>query len=231
MMNHPLVNDQQANKNTSIYPDLYQKLRLDSFRERLKKREIWLNGPIDSSLIELLYMNLVDLDIKSGELPITVVINSTGGLLYESMVATDIMGTIRVPVRTIALANAVSGGFILFMGGKQRVCHDYTNLMMHCAGFRTAGKVSGVKKGAEYVLYSMKKLAKLFSNQTEGKTTEKFWMDIFENEADRWFEVEEAIELGIVHKVVRRSEFVPKEPRKPYTWNIVTNAKNSRFQS
>ncbi len=229
MINHPLVNDQQTNQTPPPAPDPYRKLRIESFKERLKKREIWLNGPINSSLIELLYMNLVDLDIQSGELPITVIINSTGGLLYESLVATDIMGTMRVPVRTIALANAVSGGFILFMGGKHRVCHDYTNLMMHCAGFRPAGKVSGIKREAEYVLYSMRKLAKLFSSQTEGKTTEKFWMDIFDNEEDRWFEVEEAVKLGIVHKVVRRAEFVPREPRKPYTWNIVTNARGNKL--
>ena len=225
MMNQQLVNN-QMNQPFPIGPDLYQKLRLDTFKERLKKREIWINGPLTNSLVELLYVNLIEMDTQSGDMPITVIINSTGGLFYESVVATDIMGTIRSPVRTIALANAVSGGFMLFMGGGERVCHDYTNLMMHCAGFTATGKASGVKKAADYIFYSMEKIAKLFSSQTGGKTSEKFWMDNFEKEEDYWFKVEDAIKLGIVHRVVRRPELIPMQPKEPYTWNLKSDVGN-----
>ena len=209
-----------------IIPDLYQKLKIDNFKERLKKREIWINGPLTDALVELLYVNLVELSSQSADVPITVVVNSHGGLFYEAIVATDIMGTIASPVRTIALANAVSGGFILFMGGETRICHDYTNLMIHCAGFGTIGKASSVKRAAEYILHSMRKTAKFLASQTSGKTTEQFWMGIFESEEDRWFTVEEAIKLGIVHKVVRRPEFVPVEQKEPYTWSVTPNVGN-----
>lgn len=229
-----MTNQQPTNNHTNqsfpIGPDLYQKLRLDNFKERLKKREIWINGPLTNSLVELLYVNLVELDTQTGDLPITVMINSTGGLFYESIVATDIMGTIRSPVRTIALANAVSGGFMLFMGGKERICHDYTNLMMHCAGFGAVGKAFGIKKAADYILYSMKKMARFFSIQTGGKASEEFWMSIFENEEDHWFEVEEAIKLGIVHRVVRRPELVAMQPREPYTWGLTSDVGNRIVQ-
>ena len=35
-----------------------QKLRIDAFKQRLKKREIWVNGPLNESLIEVLYFHL-----------------------------------------------------------------------------------------------------------------------------------------------------------------------------
>ncbi|MFA5722618.1 MAG: ATP-dependent Clp protease proteolytic subunit, partial [Candidatus Paceibacterota bacterium] len=101
-----------------------QLIKLETFKERLKKREIWLNGLIDDSLVEKLYANLIDLESQNNSLPITVVINSDGGNLWESAVATDIMGTLNCPIKTIALAKANSGGFMIFMGGEERICHD-----------------------------------------------------------------------------------------------------------
>jgi ATP-dependent Clp protease protease subunit len=198
----------------------FQKLRTDIFKQRLKKREIWVNGCLADSLIEILYINLLELDQQSRELPITVVINSNGGSLQESIVATDIMGTINAPVKTIATANALSGGFILLMGGKERICHDYTNLMMHSAAFNTYGKVPGIKRRADYVDYHMKKMATFFANQTEGKTTQKYWLDLFESEQDKWFTIEEALKLGIVHRVIKRSTVPDIRELEPYVWRL-----------
>ena len=195
---------------------------LDIFKERLKKREIWINGVIDESLVERLYVHLIKLQEESQQLPIAVVINSNGGRFYEAIVGTDIMGTIKPFVRTIAMASAVSGGFILFMGGKERICHDYTNLMMHSAGFGISDKVPDIEARVKYIKSTQEKMARFFSYQTEGKTAPEYWMRLFESGKDKWFPVEEAIRLGIVHKVIRRKEMVdPTFPsRLPYTWNL-----------
>jgi hypothetical protein len=45
-------------------------------------------------------------------------------------------------------------------------------------------------------------------------------MTLFESGKDKWFSLEEALELGIVHKVVRRPEMGQVLSRKPYTWDI-----------
>jgi ATP-dependent Clp protease protease subunit len=209
-MQIPIINDIKA-------------LKVEVFKERLKKREIWLNGPIDDSLIETLYANLIELEQQSPVLPITVTINSNGGNFFESIVATDIMGTMNCPIKTIALANASSGGFILLMGGQERICHDYTCLMMHSIGFGGADKIPDVEDRLEYVKHAQGKMAKFFAYQTEGKTTPEYWLSLFKSGKDKWFSVEEALKLGIIHKVVRRPEMVDPDfsIRKPYTWDIM----------
>ena len=203
-------------------------IKLESFKKRLEKREIWINGPIDDTLIEKLYANLVNLDQINPNLPVTVVINSNGGNFFESIVATDIMGTLGSPVKTIGLANVCSGGFILFMGGKERIAHDYTCFMMHSIGFGVADKIPDVQERLDYIKQSQEKMARFFSYQTGGITTPKYWMTLFQSGKDKWFSVDEALQLGIVHKVIRRPEMVNPtiHKRKPYTWDVYDIAKS-----
>lgn len=214
-------------QNPQILPSENQIIRLDNFKERLKKREIWINGTIDDSLVEKLYANLIDLESQSNALPITVVVNSNGGNFYEAIVGTDIMGTLSCPIKTIALANASSGGFILFMGGQERIVHDFTCLMMHSVGFGALDKVSDIKERIDYIEESQKKMAKFFAYQTGGKTTPEYWMNLFNSGKDKWFSVDEAVDLGIVHRIVKRPEMVESSfgPRKPHTWDMLDIAR------
>ena len=197
-----------------------QKLRIDAFKDRLKKREIWINGLINNSLVEILYTNIINLQEQSSELPMAIVINSNGGTFHEAVVATDLMGTSPCLIRTVALANAISGGFILFMGGSVRICHDYTNLMMHSAGFGIMDKVPDIERKVKHIKYFQEKLAKFLSQQTGGKTTKEYWIEIFESGKDKWFSIEEALKLGIVHKVVKRKSMIDStfNVTEPYMW-------------
>lgn len=202
--------------------DEQQKLRIDAFKERLKKREIWINGVINESLVEILYANFINLQEQSKELPIAIVINSVGGNLFEAVVATDLIGTSPCHVRTVGLANVVSGGFIIFMGGKERICHDYTQLMMHSASFKALDKLPDIEDTVDYINDVQRKMANLFSYQTEGKTTPDYWLTIFKSGKNKWFSVEEALKLNIIHKVVRRTELIDTgfSSREPYTWDV-----------
>jgi ATP-dependent protease ClpP protease subunit len=205
-------------------------LKIENFKERLKKREIWINGNIDDSLIELLYASLIDLEQQSPVLPITVAINSNGGLFYESIVATDLMGTMSCPVKTIALANVCSGGFIIFMGGKERIAHDNTCLMMHSVGFGMSDKLPDIEDRLEYTKQAQSKMAKFLASQTGGRTTPEYWLSIFKSGKEKWFPIEEALELGIVHKIIKRPEMVDPDfsIRKPYMWDIVDIARSQQ---
>ena len=207
-----------------------QKLKAESFKERLKKREIWINGPITDSLIEILYTNLINLQEQSQQLPIRVIVNSLGGNLFESVVATDLMGTTPCPVTTVGLANIVSGGFIIFMGGKERICHDYTQIMMHSAGFGMTDKVPDIEAHVEYIKEVQGKLSKLLSYQTAGRTTVGYWMELFESGKDKWFSVEESLKLGIVHRVIKRKEMVNPffYSRPTYTWDLLDIARSQQ---
>lgn len=215
----PMNNDLPTNNSINEY----QKFRIEVFKERLKKREIWINSPIDTSLVEILFASLLKLQEQSQTEPISIVINSPGGEFYESIVATDMMGTMPNPIKTFAIGKAVSGGFIIFMGGKERICHDYTCLMMHSAAFTAHDKIVGVEDRVKYIKYAQDKMARFFSIQTEGKTTPQYWTKLFESGKDKWFSIEEALKLGIVHRVVKRRETIDPSfsIREPYTWDVV----------
>jgi len=214
--------DDQQGKLIKI--DQQKALQIESFKERLLRGEIWINGPITDSLVEILFANLIKLHEKNPKDPITVVINSNGGNFYESIVATDTMGTIGNPIKTIALANATSGGFILFMGGDERICHDYTCLMMHSASFGVNEKISAIEERVKYTKYAQEKMARFFSIQTDGKTSPKYWLTLFKSGRDKWFSIEEALKLGIIHKVIKRASMVDPNftIREPYTWDLQT---------
>lgn len=208
-----------------------QLIKIEAFKERLKKREIWLNGLIDDSLIEKLYVNLIDLESQNNSLPITVVINSNGGNLWESAVATDIMGTLSCPIKTIALAKANSGGFMIFMAGEERICHDNTELMMHdITSTFWNKKISSVSNDINYLKEAQKKMAQFFSIQTEGRTTPNYWLELFESGKEKWFSVDEAVKLGIVHKVIKRASMINPENniRQPNTWDIMDFARSQQ---
>ena len=219
-----------TNQTMPLSLPINEAIKLETFKERLKKREIWINGGIDESLVEKLYANLIDLEAQSNVLPLSVVINSNGGSFFESIVATDIMGTLTCPVKTIALANACSGGFILFMGGQERIIHDNTCLMMHSIGFGAIDKVPDIQERLDYINQSQEKMAKFFSIQTGGITTPDYWKALFKSGKDKWFSVDEAIKLGIAHRVVKRTSMIDPSAniRKPYTWDIIDFARSQQ---
>lgn len=199
-----------------------QKLKIDAFTDRLKKREIWVNGPITNALVETLYTNIIRFQEESAHAPIKIVVNSRGGNLFESIVATDIMGTISCPVTTIALADAISGGFIIWMGGKERICHEHTCLMMHDIATIIMNKNSEIGRQVDYIKSIKQKMANFFSYQTGGKTTPGYWNELFDSGKDKWFSIEEALKLGIVHKIIKRPEMIDPTivTRLPYTWDV-----------
>lgn len=171
------------------------------FKERLKHREIWINGNIDNILIEKLYVNLLNMNDLSND-KILVTINSWGGDMYEAVVATDIMKTVSAPIVTIALAKAVSAGFIIFMGGDNRIIHNNTCLMMHPPALWGLGKVPQIQNHLDYVNKTIDKMAVFFTKQTDNKTTVDYWKKLMHEEKDIYFTAQEALKLGLVHKII-----------------------------
>jgi ATP-dependent Clp protease protease subunit len=185
------------------------------FKERLKKREIWINGDIDNLLIEKLYVNLLEMNDQSPD-KILVMINSWGGDMYEGVVATDIMKTVSAPIVTIALAKAVSAGFIIFMGGDSRIIHSNTCLMMHPPALWGCGKVPNIQNHIDQINKTTDKLAVFFAKQTNGKTTIDYWKKLMNEEKDVYFSSEEALKLGLAHKVIGEDEH--RDNR--YLWKV-----------
>ena len=102
--------------------------------------------------------------------------------------------------------------------------------MMHSAGFGMTDKVPDIEAHVEYIKEVQGKLSKLLSYQTAGRTTVGYWMELFESGKDKWFSVEEALKLGIVHKVIKRKEMVNPffYSRPTYTWDLLDIARSQQ---
>ncbi len=177
------------------------------FKQRLARREIWINGEINEELVERLIVNLLTMDESENDRreprTIKVFINSYGGNLRESLVAVDVMLSLNSPVETIALGEATSAGLILLIGGQNRKAYERTTLMFHTS----RGLIGGVLPDAESNLEHRKRLiemkADLFGNRT--KWPRQKWLELLEGGRDHYFTAQEALKIGILTDVIKPS--------------------------
>ncbi|MEI6044445.1 MAG: ATP-dependent Clp protease proteolytic subunit [Chloroflexota bacterium] len=185
-------------------PTTYQE---EVFKQRLFKREIWINGEINEELIERLVVNLLALDETEADRreprPIKVYINSNGGNLREALVAVDVMLALNSPVETIVLGNALSAGLVLLMGGYTRKAYERSTLLFHTARKWVWGILPDVESGIQHTKYLVDMQADLFGSRT--RWPKETWLELLEGGRDRWFTAREALEIGILTEIVPRS--------------------------
>ncbi len=177
------------------------------FKQRLFKREIWINGYINDELIERLVVNLLALDETEGDRKeprtIKVYINSPGGNLYESLAAVDVMLSLNSPVETIALGSAMSGGLVLLMGGQTRKAYERTSLLFHTSRGGWGGILPDVESRVYHNKYLMELTAELFGGRT--RQPKEFWAELLDSGRDKYFTSRAALEVGILTEIIPRS--------------------------
>lgn len=177
------------------------------FKQRLSRREIWINGDINEELIERLVVHLLALDETEGDRkeprPIKVYINSRGGNLRESLAAVDVMLSLNSPVETIALGCAMSGGLTLLMGGQSRKAYEHTTLMFHTSRGGTWGVLPDAESSLQHTKYLIELKAELFGSRT--KRPKQDWLELLNSGRDRFFSTREALEVGILTEIIPRS--------------------------
>lgn len=177
------------------------------FKQRLFKREIWINGGVNDELIERLVVNLLALDETEGDRreprPIKVYINSYGGNLREALAAVDVMLSLNSPVETIAVGNAVSAALILLMGGQSRKAYEHSTLLFHTARSHIWGILPDMESSVQHTKYLMEMKADLFGSRT--RWPRETWLELLDSGRDRFFTTREALEVGILTDIIPRS--------------------------
>ncbi len=172
----------------------------DIFSRLLKERIVLLNGEINdntaSSIIaELLYLDSINND------DISIYINSPGGSITAGMAIYDTMNLINSDVSTICVGIAASmGAFLLSSGTKgKRYALPNAEVMIHQPLGGVEGQATEIKIAAERILKSRNKLNKILSDNT-GKDIKIIEAD---TERDNFMDSDEALEYGIIDKVIR----------------------------
>jgi ATP-dependent Clp protease protease subunit len=188
----PIVVEQTSRGERSY--DIYSRL--------LKDRIIFLGEEIDDHVSSLVIAQLLFLEAEDPDKDVFLYINSPGGIVTSGLAIYDTMQHIKADVATICLGQAASMGSFLLDGGAsgKRSALPNSRIMIHqpLGGFK--GQASDIEIQAAEMLRIKQKLTEIYSYHT-GKPVEKVAKDM---DRDFYMSAEEAVEYGIVDKVMER---------------------------
>lgn len=187
----PTVIEKSSNKEYAY--DLYSRM--------LKDRIIFLSGEINDSLANIVISELLYLDNQNNE-DIYLYINSPGGSITAGMSVYDTMNFINSKVITIGLGMCASMAAFLLSSGNARYALPNTEIMIHQPIGGAQGQATDIKIAAERIIKLKSKLNKILAKNTK-QNISKITKD---TERDNFLSAEEALEYGLIDKIVKKNE-------------------------
>lgn len=172
----------------------------DIYSRLLKERVIFLVGPINDAVANVVVAQLLFLESENPEKDVFLYINSPGGSISSGMAIYDTMQFIKPNVSTLCIGMAASmGAFLLQAGAKgKRFALPNSTVMIHqpLGGFQ--GQATDIEIHAKYILSLRERLYKIMSEHT-GRTIEEIARD---SERDNFLTAPEALEYGLIDQVL-----------------------------
>ncbi|NMY38490.1 MULTISPECIES: ATP-dependent Clp endopeptidase proteolytic subunit ClpP [Pseudomonas] len=190
----PMVVEQSARGERAY--DIYSRL--------LKERIIFLVGPVEDYMANLVAAQLLFLEAENPDKDIHLYINSPGGSVTAGMSIYDTMQFIKPDVSTICIGQACSMGAFLLAGGApgKRHCLPNSRMMIHqpLGGFQ--GQASDIDIHAKEILNIRHRLNSLLAHHT-GQSLETIERD---TERDNFMSAERAAEYGLIDSVFSKRQ-------------------------
>jgi len=170
-----------------------------------KARFVLIFGEINHGMARITCERLIALAHES-EAPITVLLSSPGGHVESGDAIHDVIRFVRAPVTTVGTGWVASAGTHIFLAPpkNRRVCLPNTRFMIHQPGGGAGGQATDVAIQAKEILRTHDRIAKEIATQT-GQTLERVMADM---ERDFWMSADEAIDYGIVSRIIEKYEDV-----------------------
>ena len=176
----------------------------DIFSRLLKERVIFITGPIEDHMANLVVAQLLFLEAENPEKDINIYINSPGGSVTSGMSIYDTMSYIKPDISTLCIGQASSMGAILLTGGTKgkRFALPNSRIMIHqpLGGFQ--GQATDIEIHAQEILKIRTKLNEILS-QHSGKDIDKVSQD---TERDNFMSGDEAVKYGLIDKVIDKRD-------------------------
>ena len=172
----------------------------DIYSRLLKERIIFLTGPIDDNLSNLVVAQLLFLESEDPKADISLYINSPGGSVTAGLSILDTMNFIRPSVSTLCVGQAASMGAVLLSGGekKKRFCLSNARVMIHQPLGSFQGQATDLDIQAREILSIRSKLNQILSKNT-GQTIKKIQTD---TERDNFMQPEDAKKYGLIDQIL-----------------------------
>ena len=174
----------------------------DIYSRLLKERVIFIVGPVEDYMANVVVAQLLYLESENPEKDIHIYINSPGGSVTAGLAIYDTMQFINCDVSTICIGQAASMGALLLGGGSKnkRFALPHSRIMVHqpSAGFQ--GQATDIDIHAKEVLELKHRLNKIMSLHT-GQKINKIEKDL---ERDNFMSSSDAAEYGLIDSILTK---------------------------
>jgi len=172
----------------------------DIYSRLLKESIIFLTGPIDDHVANIVVAQLLFLQAEDPKKDITLYINSPGGSVTAGLAIIDTMNNIKNDVSTVCVGVAASMGALILSAGKKGKRYALANseVMIHQPLGGVEGQASDIEISARHILKTRENMNKMLSKNT-GQTLAKIEKDVDRN---FFMDAEESKKYGIIDKVL-----------------------------
>lgn len=184
----------------------------DIYSRLLKERVIFVVGPVEDHMANLIVAQLLFLESENPDKDIHMYINSPGGSVTAGLSVYDTMQFVKPDVSTMCIGQAASMGAILLSGGaaKKRYCLPHSRMMIHqpMGGFQ--GQAVDFEIHAQEILSIRERLNKILADHT-GQSIDAVKVD---TDRDNFMGGEEAVKYGLIDQVIESRDSVSEGKKK-----------------
>ena len=185
----PMVLEQTARRERSY--DIYSRL--------LKERIIFVVGPIDDNVANLVVAQMLFCESENADKDIQLYINSPGGSVTAGLAIYDTMQFVNCEVSTLCVGQAASMGAFLLAGGQKgkRYCLPNSRVMIHQPSGGSQGQASDIEIQAKEILFLRKRMNEIMASHT-GRNVDELARD---TERDNFMTAQDALDYGMIDKI------------------------------
>ena len=185
----PMVLEQTARGERSY--DIYSRL--------LKERIIFVVGPIDDNVANLVVAQMLFCESENADKDIQLYINSPGGSVTAGLAIYDTMQFVNCEVSTLCVGQAASMGAFLLAGGQKgkRYCLPNSRVMIHQPSGGSQGQASDIEIQAQEILFLRNRMNEIMASNT-GRSVDELARD---TERDNFMTAQDALDYGMIDKI------------------------------
>ena len=188
----PIVIEQSARGERAY--DIYSRL--------LKERVIFLVGPVEDYMANLVVAQLLFLESENPDKDIYIYINSPGGSASSGMAIYDTMQFVKPDVSTLCVGMAASMGALILTGGAKGKRHALPNsrMMIHQPHGGAQGQASDIEIQAKEIVKTKRRLNEILANHT----SQPYDVIARDTDRDNFMSAEEAVKYGLIDSVIEK---------------------------
>ncbi|MBI2109055.1 MAG: ATP-dependent Clp endopeptidase proteolytic subunit ClpP [Parcubacteria group bacterium] len=173
----------------------------DIYSRLLRERIIFLGGPIDDHVANIIIAQLLFLESEDSKKDISLYVNSPGGSVTSTLAIYDTMHHVKPDVSTICVGIAASGGSVLLAAGKKgkRFMLPNGEVMIHQPLGGAEGQASDIAITAKHILNVKDNLNKILAKHT-GQSLAQIEKDV---DRDFFMNAEEAKKYGVIDEILK----------------------------